>query len=51
MATVYGFAELDTSRRIVYHLELKEEKQSRKSGFKDKNLILRIETYGKLEPP
>ena len=50
-ATVYGFAELDTSTHIVYHLELEEEKRSRKSGFKDKNSILRIETYGKLEPP
>lgn len=50
-ATVYGFAKLDTNTHIVYHLELEEEKRSRKSGFKDKNSILRIETYGKLEPP
>ena len=40
-----------TQTHTVYHLELEEEKQSRKNGFKDKNSILRTETYGKLEPP
>ena len=34
-----------TQTHTVYHLELEEEKQSRKNGFKDKNSILRTETW------